>query len=156
MDIKKLVACVLACEIVGAAGSLFVAPAIRGWYAGLTKPFYNPPNWVFAPVWSLLFALMGFAIYLVLRRGWKNGRVRTAAQFFVIQFGLNILWSVLFFGSRSPRLAFVEIIGLWLAIAATISVFWRLSKPAAWLMLPYFLWVTFAAVLNFSIWRLNN
>ena len=156
MDIKKLIACVLACEIAGASGSLFTAPAINGWYAGLAKPFYNPPNWIFAPVWTLLFALMGIAIYFVLQRGWKNGRVRTATQFFIIQFALNILWSVLFFASRSPYSAFIEIIGLWLAIAATISGFWRLSKPAALLMLPYFLWVTFAAVLNFSVWQLNH
>lgn len=156
MNIKKLAVCVLACELVGVAGSFFTAPAIPGWYAGLAKPFFNPPSWIFAPVWTLLFALMGGAIYLVLQRGWKNGRVKRAAEFFGIQFFLNLLWSALFFGLKSPQSAFIEIIGLWLAIAVTISAFWRLSKTAALLMLPYFLWVTFAAVLNFAIWQLNR
>jgi tryptophan-rich sensory protein len=135
---------------------VFTVPAIGGWYASLAKPFFNPPNWIFAPVWNLLFVMMGIAIYYVLQEGWGQGRVRRAAVFFWAQLALNLLWSALFFGLRSPRSAFIEIIGLWLAIFVTISAFWSVSKTAALLMVPYLLWVSFASFLNLAIWQLNS
>jgi benzodiazapine receptor len=137
MSIKKLIFWILICELVGFIGSFFTYPAIPVWFAGLAKPFFSPPNWLFAPVWTVLFALMGVAIHLVLQAGFKNNKVRKAAEFFGLQMALNLLWSALFFGLRSPQSAFIEITGLWLAIAVTIWSFWRVSKQAALLMLPY-------------------
>jgi tryptophan-rich sensory protein len=156
MNIKKLLLCVVACEMAGIAGSFFTTPAIGTWYATLNKPPISPPNWIFAPVWTLLFALMGIAIYLVLAQDWKEIKVRRAAKMFWIQLSLNVLWSAVFFGVHSPKFAFFEIIFLWLAIAATIKRFSAVSKTAAWLLVPYILWVSFAALLNFLIWQLNG
>lgn len=151
--IIKFLISILICEGVGMAGSLFTSPSIPNWYQNLSKPSFNPPSWVFAPVWTLLFFLMGVAFYLV----WidKSGRSkRTAVLVFFQQLALNLLWSALFFGLHNPFLAFVEIIVLWLAILMTIFYFSKISKTSAWLLAPYILWVSFAAVLNFSIWRL--
>ncbi|MFH0739626.1 MAG: TspO/MBR family protein [bacterium] len=152
--IKFLMAIVL-CEGAGIIGSVFTTPAIGSWYATLAKPSFNPPNWIFGPVWTALFFLMGVALYLV----WSSnnssaGGKKTAVLVFFQQLALNILWSVLFFGMQNPMLAFVEIIVLWLAILMTIFYFAKISKTAAWLLVPYILWVSFAGFLNFSIWRL--
>lgn len=140
----------------GVVGSLFTAPAIDGWYAALTKPEIAPPNWLFAPVWITLFMLMGIAAFLVWRRGATRTDVRVALSFFVLQLALNTLWSVIFFGFFSLGAALVEIALLWLAIAATIVTFAKVSKPAAWLLAPYLLWVSFAAYLNYALWTLNT
>ena len=153
--ILKLVVSILVCQGAGAVGSLFTSPAISGWYATLQKPSFNPPNWVFAPVWTTLFLLMGIALYLVWISGAESKKKRTAILIFAVQLILNIFWSVLFFGLQSPLYAFIEIIILWLAILITIISFYKISKPAAYLLLPYILWVSFAAVLNFSILILN-
>lgn len=148
--IKFLFAIVL-CEGAGIIGSVFTTPAIGSWYATLAKPSFNPPNWIFGPVWTGLFFLMGVALYLV----WSSGKLtRIAVLVFFQQLALNILWSVLFFGMHNPMLAFVEIIVLWFAILMTIFYFAKISKTAAWLLVPYILWVSFAGFLNFSIWRL--
>lgn len=148
--IFRLIASVLICELAGGAGSVFTAPAIAGWYGGLQKPELAPPNWIFAPVWTTLFLLMGIALYLVWEKQYKRGIV-----LFFVQLGLNVLWSAIFFGMRNPELAFAEIILLWVAILATIISFLKVSKPAAWLLAPYLLWVTFAAYLNYSLMILN-
>jgi len=149
--------------LAGAIGGLFTAPAIPGWYAGLQKPVFSPPAWIFGPVWSVLYILMGIAFYLVWTRETaeeigepeiKKTKIRAIWLFF-IQLVLNILWSIVFFGLKSPFWAFVEIIALCLAIAATTVYFRRISKKAARLFLPYFLWVSFAAVLNFAVCLLN-
>jgi len=135
-----------------AVGSLF-SPG--DWYAGLTKPAWNPPNWVFAPVWSMLYASMGVAAWLV----WKSDGVRQrspALAFFLLQLGLNALWSPLFFGLQQPGLAFAEIILLWAAVGATMVLFGRVRPLAGWMLMPYLIWITFAAALNFAIWRLNS
>ena len=142
----KLVLAIVACELAGAVGSIFTTPAISTWYASLVKPSFNPPNWIFFPVWTILFALMGIALYLA----WPKGKLIFGAQLL-----LNILWSVLFFGLHSPLLAFIEIILLWIAILSTIIVFYRTSKQDAYLLVPYILWVSFAAVLNLFIVILN-
>jgi translocator protein len=161
MNIERpwlLVGCLALPQLAGLAGSLFTAPNIAGWYAGLAKPWFNPPNWIFAPVWTALFVLMGLSLYLVLRRGWKGkgGRdVRFGGMAFGAQLALNVLWSALFFGMRSPLLGLMEIGILWLAIAATIVLFRRTSKTAAWLMIPYIAWVSFAAFLNYSLYIMN-
>lgn len=151
----KLIVAIIISELAGIIGSLFTAPSIAGWYATLTKPALNPPSWIFGPVWTTLFALMGIAAFLVWKKGLDRKDVRIALSIFIGQLALNMLWSIIFFGSQSPEAAFVEIIFLWLAILATITVFAKISKPAAWLLLPYILWVSFAAYLNYSIWILN-
>lgn len=155
-NIFKLIFSVAVCELAGFIGSLFTMPAIMsGWYAGLAKPELAPPNWIFAPVWTVLFALMGVAVFLVWKKGLGNKGVKTALIIFDTQLVLNVIWSVIFFGLKSPGWAFVEIVFLWLAILAAIIAFARVSRPAAWLLVPYIIWVTFAGYLNYSIWQLN-
>lgn len=146
---------VVICELAGIVGSVFTTPSISTWYAGLARPALNPPNWVFGPVWTTLFALMGIAAYLVWRQDLKRRNIKIALGVFVFQLLLNVLWSILFFGLHNPGAAFIEIIFLWLAILATIILFARISRPAAWLLVPYILWVSFASYLNFMLWQLN-
>lgn len=151
----KLILAIVVCEGAGLIGTIFTTPAIPGWFKTLNRPDFAPPNWLFAPVWTTLFLLMGIAAWLVWRRGLNEPGVKKALGIFVLQLVLNVGWSAIFFGLKNPGLAFVEIILLWLAILWTVIVFARISKPAGWLLLPYIAWVTFASVLNFAIWRLN-
>jgi tryptophan-rich sensory protein len=154
-DVLGLVIWVFICLAAGYIGSIFTAPSIPTWYANLNKPSFTPPNWIFGPVWTALFILMGIAAYLVWRKGLQNREVQIALSMFGVQLALNVLWSLFFFGCRQPLCAFVEIILLWAAIAVTIWYFLRISKVAGFLLLPYFFWVSFAAILNFSIWKIN-
>ena len=154
-DIFKLIVCVVACLAAGAIGSIFTRGAIPTWYATLEKPAFNPPNWLFAPVWTLLYILMGIAAFLVWRKGSENRQVRIALIVFLVQLVLNALWSVVFFGLESPLYGLIVIVVLWVAILFTVLRFFRISWAASGLMWPYLLWVTFAAVLNASIWLLN-
>lgn len=155
MEIKKLVFAVVVCQLAGVLGSLLTSPQIPTWYATLQKPGFSPPNWLFAPVWIILFALMGISTYLVWNKGLENREVKTSLFIFGIQLALNVLWSFLFFGLQSPFYAFMEIIVLWAAIALTILSFFKVSKTAGLLLLPYILWVSFAMILNYYIWKLN-
>ncbi len=142
------------CFAVAGLGSLATTPNIPTWYATLNKPSWNPPNWLFGPVWTSLYAMMAVAGWLVWKgAGWQAGR--TAMIFFAVQLILNLAWSFIFFGAHQMGWAFLEIILLWLAIVATIVTFSSVSKTAAALLIPYLLWVSFAAFLNFTIWRLN-
>ena len=145
----QLIGFVFVCQAAGSVGSLFTFSAIPNWYAYLNKPFFSPPNWVFGPVWTLLYTMMGIAAYLV----WKKGK--GVSFWFWLQLGLNTLWSILFFRLHNPTLAFFEIILLWLAIFLSIKAFYQRSKTAAYLLVPYLLWVTFATLLNASIAILN-
>lgn len=156
INILKLVTAVVTTELAGIIGALFTAPAIPAWYAGLNKPALAPPNWIFAPVWTTLFLLMGIAAFLVWRRGLNRHDVRIALAIFICQLLLNTLWSIIFFGWQKPGAAMVEIILLWLAILTTIIAFYKISRPAAWLLMPYIVWVSLAGYLNYSIWALNN
>ncbi len=146
---------VLLSEAAGIVGSIFTTPAIPTWYAALVRPEFAPPNWVFAPIWTTLFALMGIAAFLVWNKGLDHRNVKIALSMFIVQLILNIFWSIIFFGMHNPGAAFVEIIVLWLAILYTIITFAKVSRSAAWLLVPYILWVTFAGYLNYSIWILN-
>lgn len=149
-----LIIAIVITELAGVIGGLFTAQAIPDWYVTLAKPEWTPPNWLFSPVWIVLYALMGVAVFLV----WKKRSakpVRMALGVFAVQLALNVAWSLIFFGWRNPGLAFTEIVVLWLAIVWTAAAFYKLSKPAAWLLLPYLLWVSFAACLNYAIWMLN-
>jgi len=155
-DILKLVVSIIACLAAGAIGSIFTRSAIPTWYATLEKPTFNPPNWLFAPVWTLLYLLMGIAAFLVWRKGLENRQVRIALIVFLVQLILNALWSVVFFGLESPLYGLIVIVALWVAILFTVLKFYRVSLAASVLLWPYLLWVTFAAVLNSSIWLLNR
>lgn len=138
----------------GIVGSIFTTPEIKTWYPTLVKPSFNPPNYLFGPVWTILFVLMGIALYLMWQV--KNGKNKDEAlKIFWLQLGLNVAWSLFFFGLHNPFLAFIDILGLWLAIFVSIKKFIRVSSTAAYLLLPYLAWVSFAALLNFAIVRLN-
>ncbi len=139
----------------GIIGSIFTTPAIPIWYAELVKPALNPPAWVFGPVWTTLFIMIGVATFLVWQQGWHQRLVKLALGFFFLQLILNTAWSLIFFGWQNPGAALVEIVILWLAIVATMITFAKVSKPAAYLLLPYLLWVSFASYLNYAIWALN-
>jgi tryptophan-rich sensory protein len=151
----KLVIAIGISELAGIIGSVFTISAIPNWYAGLVKPALNPPAWVFGPAWTTLYALMGIAAFLIWRMGWERKEVKMALGVFGIQLFLNAIWSIIFFGLQNPGWALVNIIFLWLAIVWTIAVFYKISKPAAYLLVPYLLWVSFASYLNYSIWALN-
>lgn len=146
----KLLLSILFCEGAGLIGSIFTFNSVNTWYVNLNKPFFNPPSWIFAPVWTILYLLMGISLYL------SRGTKKVNLKWFWIQLALNSLWSVIFFGLKNPMFAFVEIILLWLAIILTIRGFWKYNKTASWLLLPYLLWVTFASILNLSIVLLNK
>lgn len=154
-NIGLLIACIIACQLAGAIGSLFTFSAIPAWYATLNKPFFSPPNWLVGPAWLTLYTLMGIALYLVWAKRKENAKANAAIAVFGVQLALNALWSILFFGLRSPLLGLVEIIALWLAILFTILKFHAVSKKAARLLVPYILWVSFASALNFAIVVLN-
>lgn len=154
-DIVKLLVSVVVCLIAGFIGSIFTNANIPTWYAALKKPSFAPPNWVFAPVWTVLFVLMGIAAYLVWRQGLSNPAVKTALIIFIVQLIFNMLWSLVFFTLKSPLFGFVVIIILWLLILFTIIYFFNISKVAGILLIPYIVWVSFASILNFMLWRLN-
>jgi benzodiazapine receptor len=150
-----LVAWVLVAFAAAAIGNWATVTSVGGWYQQLAKPAWTPPDWVFAPVWTLLYLAMAAAAWMVWRQQGLSA-ARWPLGLFLLQLALNVLWSVLFFGLRRPELAAVEIVALWLAILATLVAFGRRSPLAGWLMVPYLAWVTFAAGLNFEIARLNG
>jgi len=152
----KLIISIAICLLAGVLGSVFTTPAIPTWYATLIKPSFAPPNWVFFPVWTTLFIMMGISLFLVWQKGLDNGKVKIALSIFGVQLILNVLWSAVFFGLKSPLAGLIVISILWIFILFTILVFMKVSRTAALLLIPYILWVSFAAVINFFIWRLNN
>jgi len=154
MKILRLVGTIVLCEAVGGLGALATTPNITSWYAALAKPSFSPPNWLFGPAWTILYALMGIALFLIWEAKAKNKT--TAYTVFFIQLALNLLWSFLFFYFHLPLVAFVEIVLMWIFILASMISFSKISKPASWLLLPYILWVTFASALNFAVWWLNK
>jgi translocator protein len=154
-NILKFVIAICVSWGAGFVGSFFPRPAIDTWYEVLVKPALNPPSWVFGPVWIALYTLMGVAAFLIWRRGFSEAGVKKALIVFVAHLVLNALWSIVFFGLQSPGWALVNIILLWLAIIWTMKLFYKVSKPAAYLLVPYITWVSFAMYLNYSIWILN-
>jgi len=154
-QVLGLILIILICFGVVWIGSSATMPSIPNWYASLRKPSWTPPNWLFSPVWTFLYLSMAVAAWLVWRRVGLLGAALPLALF-GIQLGLNLAWSIIFFGLKNIGLAMVDIVLLWLAIAATTFAFWRVSVLAGWLFVPYLAWVTFAAVLNFSIWNMNR
>ncbi|RYG70811.1 tryptophan-rich sensory protein [bacterium] len=151
----KIISGVVVCEIAGAIAALMTASAVRDWYPTLMKPSWTPPSSLFGPVWMVLYAMMGAALGLIWANGQNPQREKRAVNWFWVQLALNVLWCAVFFGLRNPGWGYVVIITLWLAIAANLWLFSKISPTAAWLLVPYFLWVTFASTLNFSILSLN-
>lgn len=149
----RFIVSVVLCEGVGLLGGLFTASSVSSWYPLLNKPSFNPPGWIFGPVWTTLYLLMGVSLFLAWQSK-KKGRV-LAFTVFGVQLGLNFLWSLLFFGLRCPGCAFLEIIVLWISIVLTMVLFFRISRTASLLFIPYLLWVSFASVLNYYLFVLN-
>jgi translocator protein len=143
---------IVVCFAVAGLGGMATTPSIPNWYAGLAKPSWTPPGWIFGPVWSVLYLSMAVAAWLV----WRKGNAVAPMTLFAVQLLLNAAWSWMFFGLHSPGAAFIDIILLWTTITATTVLFWRRSLVAGLLFVPYLAWVSFAAVLNFAIWRLNG
>lgn len=152
----KLIIALIIPQLFAIIGSLFTVTSEGSWYDLLLKPGFNPPNWLFGPVWTILFILMGIAAFLIWRKGLERKEIRFALLIFVFQLALNLFWSFIFFTLKSPAIAFSEIISLWFAILATTLAFYQISKPAAYLLIPYIIWISFAALLNYNIWMLNK
>ena len=153
--VVKLLISIFVCHCAGGIGAVFTRQSIPEWYAFINKPSFNPPNWVFAPVWTILYTLMGVAMFLVWRKGLDAPGVKKALGVFLFQLALNSLWSIVFFGARSIRGAFFIILLLWLSILWTIVRFFYISRIAALLIIPYMMWVSFAVVLNMALVDLN-
>lgn len=142
------------CAAVAGIGSVATSSAMDGWYESLEQPSWNPADWLFGPVWTALYIIIALSAWIVWRkRGWEGAKLPLIV--WGVQLGLNLLWTLLFFGMESPLAGLIEIVFLWLAIAATIAVFWPISRLAALMLVPYLLWVTYAGALNYSIWSLN-
>ena len=155
-DLVALVIAVIVPLLAGGIGALATAPSIPTWYAQLNKPAWNPPDWLFGPAWTVLYVVMGVAAWLVWRSGWRLPGVRVALALFAAQLVFNVLWSIIFFGLRSPGTALAEIAVLWVLVLATTVQFFRVNTTAGALMALYLLWVSFATVLNAAVWSLNR
>lgn len=153
---RRLLFSILLCESAGIVGSVFTVSSIPTWYATLEKPSFSPPNWVFGPVWIALYTLMGVALYLVWMKELKKKEYRRTIAIFAIQLTLNALWPIVFFGGHSILGGFVVITALWISIALTIVHFWKISRTAGLLLLPYLAWVSFAMILNVALLGLNE
>jgi tryptophan-rich sensory protein len=177
-DWLKLVVSLVIPQIAGWIGSIFTIPAITSWYSTLNKATLNPPSWIFGPVWTALFLLIGVSLFIVWKKNWQvqnslftgegkswnpwtkrfwsgDWQKANIIAIFWIQLVLNVVWSVIFFGLHQPGLSFFELIALWFSILYLIINFYRVSKTAAWILLPYILWVMFAGYLNWAIWMGN-
>jgi tryptophan-rich sensory protein len=154
-DVFKLILSIIFCQLAGIIGSVFTRLSVSNWYVFLDKPSFMPPSWLFGPVWIILYLLMGISAFLVWNKGLDYKGVKKALTIFLVQLILNAFWSVAFFGLKSPLFGFLVITILWFAILLTIFNFFKVTKTAGFLLIPYILWVSFAAVLNFSIIILN-
>lgn len=155
-EIPRLILAIAICQLAGALGSVFTSSSVSTWYPRLIKPSFTPPGSVIGGVWIVLFTLMGISLFLVWRDGKRDADWKIALGVFAAQLVVNVLWSWAFFGQQSPLAGIVVIAVLWLLILQTIVRFWPISKNAAWLLVPYILWVSFAAFLNYTIWQLNS
>lgn len=151
----RIIFSILICQLAGLIGSVFTFSSIPTWYEALNKPSFSPPNWIFGPVWIVLYTLMGISLFLVWEKGLKKRLVEKGIIAFGVQLALNAMWTYIFFGLKLPEYAFFEILFLWISIAITIARFYVISKKAAYLLLPYLIWVSFAMVLNYYVWILN-
>ena len=159
-NLTKTIISISACVLIGLLSSLATKSSAETWFLTLEKPFFNPPRWIFAPVWTILYILMGYSFAIIWSNKSQSRRskeiIKKAMMLFGIQLGLNALWSILFFGLCNPFLALIEILLLWLMIFETIKAFKKVDDFASKLLLPYLVWVSFATILNGSIWYLNS
>jgi translocator protein len=155
MNYKKIILSLALPQLAGVIGLVFTRPAISNWYAGLEKPSFNPPNWVFGPAWTILYILMGISIYLIWQKIKENKKAKGAFWLFWVHLFFNAIWSIIFFGFQSPGWALIIIAIIWLFIVTMMIRFWKISHWATYLLLPYLLWVSFASFLNYFIWFLN-
>jgi len=153
--LTKVAICVTLCMIAGFVSGMSTSTGIENWYSTLNKPFFNPPNWIFAPVWTILYLMIGIAAGLIWHKGFNQNGVKVALSLFVAQFLLNLIWSPIFFNLQAPTIAFIIIIILWVLIILTIMHFNKVDKIAGRLLIPYLLWVSFATILNGAIVYLN-
>jgi tryptophan-rich sensory protein len=149
-DVFLFISSIAVCQLAGFIGSVFTAPNINTWYAGLRKPFFTPPDWVFAPVWTALYTMMGVSLFLIWRKGLRDNNIREAFIMFMVQLILNTGWSIVFFGTHSILGGFLVIAVMCMAILFTTVLFYAISPAASILLLPYLLWVSFASVLNLA------
>lgn len=156
MNVRKLLMSVTVCLGAAIIGALFTSQSVDGWYTALQKPVFTPPNWLFGPVWTTLYIMIGIAFYLVWERPFPRKEKTAAYILFAVQLLINVGWSAVFFGLRSISGGMFTILGLWVVIAATIQQFRKISTLAAWLLVPYLLWVSFAGLLNWGFWYLNK
>ncbi|MHC4478078.1 MAG: TspO/MBR family protein [Planctomycetota bacterium] len=154
--IGKLICSVSVCIATGFVGSLATTDSVNTWYADLSRPSFTPPDWAFGVVWPILYVMMGISAFIIWNQGFSNRQVKVALGLFILQLVLNGLWTPIFFGLHMMALALAEITLLWVAIIMTIFTFWRISRAAAYLLVPYILWVSFAIALNFALWQLNQ
>ena len=154
-ELFRLILSIIICQMAGIIGSIFTAGSVTSWYPTLVKPSFSPPGFYIGLIWIVLFTLMGVSLFLIWRETPSNPAARIALYFFAVQLIVNVLWSVAFFGMRSPISGLVVIAFLWVLILITIIKFWPINRTAALLLIPYIIWVSIAAYLNFSIWRLN-
>lgn len=152
----KLIIAIALPLAVGATSGFFTATGVGTWYTTIQKPSWNPPGWVFGPVWTTLYVLMGISLYLVWKADIGAPAKNLALGLFLAQLVLNFFWSFIFFYMEQPGWAFVEIVAMWALIVATIFAFARVNNMAAWLLVPYVSWVSFAGILNYAIWKLNS
>ena len=155
VNLIALMTFIILVQITGIIGGIFTAKSVSTWYVSLNKPSFQPPNWIFGPVWVFLYFLIGISGFLVWSMRRKQGKNQSPLVIFIFQLILNGLWSFLFFALRNPFVAFIDICFLWITIVVMIIIFYRVSRISAFLMFPYILWVTFAAILNYSLWQLN-
>jgi translocator protein len=154
-ELARLILCIATCQLAGVIGSQFTAGSVTTWYTTLDKPWFTPPGSIISAVWIILFALMGLSLFLIWQKGTSSSNTKIALVVFAFQLLVNILWSYAFFGLQSPLAAIIVIVFLWLLILQCIIRFWYISKYASLLLVPYILWVSFAAFLNYTLWRLN-
>jgi len=154
-NIIRFIVSLILCQGAGIVGSIFTVSAIKEWYAFLKKPIFSPPNWLFGPAWITLYTLMAVSLFLIWKRGLDDKKTKIAFYLFLVHLFFNAIWSILFFGLKSPLLALADIVILWTVILVLIFKFSKINKTAGLLLIPYWLWVSFAAILNFFIWKLN-
>ncbi len=155
INYKRLFISLALPQIAGLVGGFFTASSVAVWYAGLIKPSFSPPNWVFGPVWIILYFLMGVSAYFIWQKIEQNKVAISALWLFWIHLFFNASWSIVFFGMQNPGLAFVNLIIIWIMIVVLMIKFWKINRCSTYLLIPYFLWVSFAGILNYFIWFLN-
>ena len=155
-EIPRLVVSIVIVFLAGAVGTVYTLKEITGWYVFLPKPSWTPPNWAFGPIWSILYILMGISLFLVWREGLGKKNVQIGVLVFAVQLAINVIWSLVFFGTHNIFGGLVLVLILWISILINIIVFYRISKPAGLILIPYLIWVSIASYLNYSVFLLNH